>query len=190
MNDPLIHPTAIIDDESTHIGRGTVIWHFAHVMSEAWIGDRCSIGQGCFIGNVRIGNGCRIQNHVSIFDGVTLEEDVFLGPSCVFTNVRHPRAHVSRRDAYAPTRVCKGASIGANATVIAGVTIGAFAMVGAGAVVTRDVGPYEIVVGTPIRHIGWACRCGESLSKELRCGRCNDVYAEHNGALAPLPKRV
>lgn len=188
MSEPLIHPTAIVDDANTHIGLGTRIWHFTHVMPGAWIGERCSIGHGCFIGSVRIGNGCRIQNHVSIYDGVTLDDDVFLGPSCVFTNVKHPRAHLSRRDAYEPTHVGKGATIGANATVIAGVTIGPYAMVGAGAVVTRDVVSHEIVVGTPIRRIGWACCCGETLSDALRCNRCSDAYVEQHGVLVPLPK--
>lgn len=193
MSDAFIHPTAIVDSPDTHIGNGTRIWHFSHIMPGAWIGERCSIGHGCYIGNVRIGDGCRVQNHVSIFDGVTLEDDVFLGPSCAFTNVKHPRAHVMRRDAYEPTRVCKGASIGANATVMCGVTIGAYAVVGAGAVVTRDVMPHEVVVGTPGRRIGWACRCGETLGAVnssasgeaivLACKRCGDRYVERAGSV-------
>ena len=140
------------------------------------IGERCSIGQGCFIGNVRIGDGCKIQNNVSVYDGVTLEDDVFLGPSCVFTNVKHPRAHVSRKDAYAPTRVGRGATIGANATILCGVTIGEYAMVGAGAVVTRDVPAHALVVGAPALRVGWACRCGETLPADLACARCGDRY--------------
>ena len=177
MADTHIHPTAVVDQPNTHVGDGTRIWHFAHVMPGAWIGDRCSIGHACYIGHVRIGHGCRIQNHVSIFDGVTLEDDVFLGPCCVFTNVKHPRAHVSRKDSYAKTLVCKGASIGANATIVAGITIGEYAMVGAGAVVTADVRPHAIVVGTPARRIGWACRCGETLPHDLLCESCKDQYA-------------
>jgi UDP-2-acetamido-3-amino-2,3-dideoxy-glucuronate N-acetyltransferase len=168
----LIHPTAIIDDPATPIGEGTRIWHFVHVMPGARIGVRCAIGQGCYVGAVTIGDGCRIQNHVSLYDGVTLEDDVFLGPSCVFTNVRHPRAHVARKDAYAPTRVQQGATIGANATIVCGVTIGRYAMVGAGAVVTRDVADHAIVVGTPARQIGWACACGETLPASRVCARC------------------
>jgi len=125
---------------------------------------------------VVIGRGCKIQNSVSIYDGVTLDDEVFLGPSCVFTNVRHPRAHVVRKAAYAPTRVGRGATIGANATVVCGVVIGAYAMIGAGAVVTRDVAPHALVVGTPARRIGWACRCGEPL-RDDRCARCGDRYA-------------
>lgn len=155
-----IHPTAILDDPDTHVGAGTRIWHFVHVMPSAYIGDRCSIGQGCFIGRARIGHGCRIQNNVSIYDGVTLEDDVFVGPSCVFTNVKHPRAHVQRKDAYAPTLVCKGATVGANATIVCGVTIGEYAMIGAGSVVTADVPPHALVVGNPGRRAGWACACG------------------------------
>lgn len=180
----LIHPTAIVEP-GAHVGAGTRIWHWVHVMPGAHIGARCSIGQGCFIGAVRIGDGCRIQNHVSIYDGVTLEDDVFLGPSCAFTNVENPRAHVPRRDGYAPTRVGRGATVGANATIVCGVSIGAYAMVGAGAVVTRDVPAYALVVGVPARRIGWACRCGETLPPALACARCGDAYAETGGALAP-----
>ena len=130
-----VHPTALVDGPDPQIGAGTRIWHWVHIMPGAQIGERCSIGQGCYLGKVRVGNGCRIQNHVSLFDGVTLEDDVFLGPSCVFTNVTHPRAHVPRKDAYAATWVGRGATVGANATIVCGVTIGAYAMIGAGAVV-------------------------------------------------------
>jgi len=177
---PYIHPTAIVEPNA-HVGADTSIWHWVHVMPNAHIGERCSIGQGCFIGNVRIGNGCRIQNHVSIYDGVTLEDDVFLGPSCVFTNVKHPRAQVSRKHAYAQTRLGRGATVGANATIVCGVAIGEYAMIGAGAVVTHEVAAHAIVVGTPARRIGWACRCGESLSS-LAC-RCGDRYVEREGVV-------
>jgi UDP-2-acetamido-3-amino-2,3-dideoxy-glucuronate N-acetyltransferase len=183
----LIHPTAVIDGPDTHIGADTRVWHFVHVMPGAYIGDRCSIGQGCFIGRVRIGHGCRIQNNVSVYEGVTLEDDVFLGPSCVFTNVKHPRAHVQRKDAFARTLVCKGTTIGANATIVCGVTIGEYAMIGAGAVVTADVPPHALVVGAPGRRSGWACRCGETLPADLRCRRCGDRYAELDGLLERLP---
>jgi UDP-2-acetamido-3-amino-2,3-dideoxy-glucuronate N-acetyltransferase len=183
----LIHPTAVIDGPDTHIGADTRVWHFVHVMPGAYIGDRCSIGQGCFISRVRIGHGCRIQNNVSVYEGVTLEDDVFLGPSCVFTNVKHPRAHVQRKDAFARTLVCKGATVGANATIVCGITIGEYAMIGAGAVVTADVPPHALVVGVPGRRAGWACRCGETLPAELRCRRCDDRYAELDGLLELLP---
>jgi UDP-2-acetamido-3-amino-2,3-dideoxy-glucuronate N-acetyltransferase len=184
----LIHPTAIIE-APCHVGADTRIWHWVHVMPGAYIGDRCSIGQGAFIGKVRIGHGCRIQNNVSVFDGVTLEDDVFLGPSCVFTNVKHPRAHVQRKDNYARTLVCKGTTIGANATILCGVTIGEYAMIGAGAVVTADVPPYALVVGGPGRRVGWACACGETLPQNpgthdgIVCSRCGDRYAELDGLL-------
>jgi UDP-2-acetamido-3-amino-2,3-dideoxy-glucuronate N-acetyltransferase len=172
----MVHPTAVVDP-GAQIGEGTRIWHFVHVMGGACVGERCSIGQGCYVGNVEIGDGCRVQNHVSIYDGVTLEDDVFLGPSCVFTNVRNPRAHVSRHAEYEPTRVCRGASIGANATILCGVTIGSFAVVGAGAVVTRSVQQHAVVVGAPARRIGWACRCGETLPPpDYTCQRCGQRY--------------
>ncbi len=178
-----IHPTAIVEP-GAHVGAGTRIWHWTHVMPGAQIGERCSIGQGCFIGGaVRIGHGCRIQNHVSLYDGVTLEHDVFLGPACAFTNVEHPRAHVPRKPGYATTVVSRGATIGANATIVCGVSIGAYAMVGAGAVVTRDVAAHALVVGVPARRTGWACRCGETLPPSLVCARCGDVHVEASGAL-------
>jgi UDP-2-acetamido-3-amino-2,3-dideoxy-glucuronate N-acetyltransferase len=159
-------------DAGAHIGPGTKIWHFVHVMPGAVVGERCVIGQGCFVGNVRIGAGCKIQNNVSIYGGVTLEDDVFVGPSCVFTNVLHPRAHVERKAEFAPTLVKQGASLGANATIVAGVTIGRFALIGAGAVITDDVPDHAIVVGNPARRIGWACSCGETLPASLVCARC------------------
>lgn len=178
-----VHPTAIVDAGAT-IGAGTRIWQWTHVMAGATIGERCTIGQGCFVGTATIGNGCKIQNGVSIFDGVTLDDDVFVGPACVFTNVKHPRAHVSRKAEYAATRVGRGASFGANATVICGVTIGPYAMIGAGAVISRDIAAHALVVGGPAHRIGWACRCGETLPRDLRCTRCGDVYVETNGVLA------
>jgi UDP-2-acetamido-3-amino-2,3-dideoxy-glucuronate N-acetyltransferase len=182
MADAYVHSTAVVDGPGTHVGADTKVWHFVHVTAGAWIGDRCVIGHCCYLGRVRVGHGCRIQNHVSIFDGVTLEDDVFCGPSCVFTNVKHPRAHVSRRDELARTIVCKGATIGASATILCGITIGEYAMIGAGAVVTRDVPPHALVVGTPARRVGWACRCGDTLGADLACERCGDHYVpDHDG---------
>jgi UDP-2-acetamido-3-amino-2,3-dideoxy-glucuronate N-acetyltransferase len=172
----LIHPTAVIDPGAT-IGAGTAIWHWTHVVAGARIGAQCSIGQGCYVGAVVIGDGCRIQNHVSIYEGVTLEADVFVGPSCVFTNVKHPRAHVPRKgEGYARTRVGLGSTLGANATIVCGATIGRYAMVGAGAVVTHDVIPHAVMIGAPARQVGWACRCGETLSSSFGCARCGDRY--------------
>jgi UDP-2-acetamido-3-amino-2,3-dideoxy-glucuronate N-acetyltransferase len=177
----VVHPTAIVEP-GARLGDGVRIWHWVHVRAGAVIGDDTSIGQGCYVGAVAIGRGCRIQNQVSIYDGVTLEDDVFLGPSCVFTNVRHPRAHVSRRDAYAPTRVGRGATIGANATILCGIAIGPYAMIGAGAVVSCSVPPHGLMIGAPARRTGWACRCGETLRHgeppaRARCARCGDDYA-------------
>lgn len=177
-----IHPTAIVEP-GARVGVGTRIWHWVHVMAGARIGAGCSIGQGCYVGNVTIGAGCRIQNHVSIYDGVTLEDDVFVGPSCVFTNVVHPRAHVPRKAEYAPTLVGRGATLGANATIVCGVTIGPAAFVGAGAVVTRDVPAHALVVGAPARQVGWACACGETLPEALACARCGARYVLADGAL-------
>ena len=169
----MIDPTAIVE-AGAELGADVQIWRWTHVMPGARIGARTSIGQGCFIGPVAIGEGCRIQNHVSLYAGVTLEADVFLGPSCVFTNVTHPRANVPRKDRYEATVVGHGATVGANATVLCGVAIGHHAMIGAGAVVTRDVPPHAVVVGAPAVQIGWACACGETLPADLVCARCGE----------------
>lgn len=151
-------------DPDVELGEDTHVWHFVHVSSGARIGARCSLGQNVFIGRgVRVGDGVRIQNNVSLYEGVEVEDDAFLGPSAVFTNVNNPRAFVSRKHAYEVTRVRRGASVGANATIVCGVELGAYSFVGAGAVVTRDVAPHALVVGTPARVIGWVCRCGERL---------------------------
>lgn len=186
-----VHPTAIVEP-GARLGDRVRIWHWVHIRAGAVIGDDTSIGQGCYVDAVAIGRGCRIQNHVSLYDGVSIDDDVFLGPSCVFTNVKHPRAHVSRRDAYAPTRVGRGATIGANATILCGVSIGPYAMIGAGAVVTSDVQPHALVTGTPARRSGWACRCGETLPANppaqttVACARCSDRYGVSDGAATRL----
>jgi UDP-2-acetamido-3-amino-2,3-dideoxy-glucuronate N-acetyltransferase len=182
-----IHATAIVEP-GAQIGAGTQVWHWVHVMNGAHVGERCSIGQGCFVGNVVIGDGCRIQNHVSIYDGVTLEPDVFIGPSAVFTNVMHPRAHVPRKDAYEATRICRGATIGANATILCGVVVGAHAMIGAGAVVVDDVKPHAVMVGVPARQISWACACGETLFADFSCGRCESRYRLDDGEIVSVDK--
>ena len=174
-----IHPTAIVDS-GARIGEGTRVWHWVHVCAGASIGERCVLGQNVFVGNdVLIGNNVRIQNNVSVYDAVTLEDDVFCGPSMVFTNVLNPRSHVSRKSDYRRTLVKRGATIGANATVVCGHTLGEYAFVGAGAVVAGDVPAYALVVGVPARRIGWMCRCGERLPAgegALRCGACGSEY--------------
>lgn len=186
--DGVVHHSAVVDAGVT-IGAGTNVWHFAHLLSGTVLGERCVIGQNVMIGpDVRVGDGCKIQNNVSLYTGVTLEDDVFCGPSCVFTNVRTPRAHVNRRTEFARTLVRRGATIGANATVVCGVTIGQYAFVGAGATVTRDVRDFALVVGVPARQVGWVCACGEVLVRasngSWRCARCGDVFVEHAGILA------
>jgi UDP-2-acetamido-3-amino-2,3-dideoxy-glucuronate N-acetyltransferase len=185
--EPFVHPSAVVDP-GARLGAGTKVWHFAHVMPGARIGARCVIGQGCFIADVSIGDGCRVQNNVSVFDGVTLEDDVFVGPSAVFTNVNNPRAHISRRPAFTPTVVKRGASIGANATIVCGVTIGEHAFIGAGAVVRHDVAPHAIVVGVPAGWIGWMCRCGERLphadgTGRMTCAGCAARYRTKDGGV-------
>lgn len=163
----MIHPTAIID-EGARIGAQTRIWHWAHVCGGATIGEHCSLGQNVFVGNnVVIGNNCKIQNNVSVYDNVFLEDDVFCGPSMVFTNVYNPRSHVSRKDEYRDTVIKRGATLGANCTIVCGTTIGAYAFVGAGCVVNRDVPAYALVVGVPARHAGWMSEFGERLDLPL-----------------------
>ena len=176
-----VHPTAIVE-AGARLGVGCRIWHFAHLMPGCELGEGCSIGQGGFVASgVRLGRNVKVQNHVSIYEGVICEDDVFLGPSCVFTNVRNPRAAVVRRHEYAPTHVGHGATVGANATIVCGVTLGAYAFVGAGAVVTRDVPAYALVVGTPARVIGWMSPAGHRLyfdpaTNRARCPQGGEEY--------------
>jgi dTDP-4-amino-4,6-dideoxygalactose transaminase/acetyltransferase-like isoleucine patch superfamily enzyme len=175
---PFVHSSTIVDD-GVQIGAGTRIWHFCHLSEGARIGARCTLGQNTFVGRgVRLGDGVKVQNNVSIYEGVEIDDEVFLGPSCVFTNVSIPRAFVDRKADYLPTRVGRGATIGANATVVCGNTIGAHAFIGAGAVVTRDVPAHGLVVGNPGRRVGWACRCGVRLpdAPRPRCPACGATY--------------
>jgi UDP-2-acetamido-3-amino-2,3-dideoxy-glucuronate N-acetyltransferase len=182
------HPTAIID-EGASVGDGTRIWHWVHVSGGARIGGGCSLGQNVFIGNrVVIGANCRIQNNVSVYDNVTLEDDVFCGPSMVFTNVINPRSHVSRTHEFRDTLVKRGATLGANCTIVCGVTIGEYAFVGAGAVVRGEVPAYALVVGVPARRIGWMCACGARLPEPVvraACSGCGAGYAAAPGGWRP-----
>jgi UDP-2-acetamido-3-amino-2,3-dideoxy-glucuronate N-acetyltransferase len=191
MADYFVHESSYVDDGAT-IGKGTKIWHFSHVMPGAVIGERCNLGQNVVVmPGTRIGNNVKIQNNVSIYEGVQLEDDVFCGPSCVFTNVLTPRSHVSRKHEYRPTVVRRGATIGANATIICGGTIGEFAFIGAGAVVRGDVPAYGLMVGVPARRIGWVCQCGVRLAVrggKAECGACGTRYLESEGRLAPVDR--
>ncbi|MFP5391331.1 MAG: acyltransferase [Gammaproteobacteria bacterium] len=187
-----IHPSAIVDAGAT-LGPGTRVWHFAHVCAGARIGARCSLGQNVFVGNdALIGDGVKIQNNVSVYDAVTLEDEVFCGPSMVFTNVHNPRAAVVRKDQYRRTLVQRGASIGANATIVCGVTIGRYAFIGAGAVVTRDVPAFALMAGVPARQIGWISRHGERLdlpltgSAQARCPHTGERYGLRGSACVLL----
>lgn len=186
-----VHPSAIVD-EGAQIGQGSRIWHWVHVSSKARIGERCSLGQGVYVGNdVVIGDNVKIQNNVSVYDAVTLEDDVFCGPSMVFTNVYNPRSAVTRKDEYRPTLIRRGATLGANCTVVCGTTIGEYAFVGAGAVINKDVPAFALMVGVPARQIGWMSRFGERLPLPLEgpalatCGHTGERY-ELNGDICSL----
>jgi len=191
-----VHESSYVDDGAV-IGAGTKIWHFSHVLAGAVIGARCNLGQNVVVmAGTRIGDDVKIQNNVSIYEGVELENDVFCGPSCVFTNVLNPRSHVSRKHEYRRTLVKRGGSIGANATIVCGVTLGEYAFVGAGAVVTADVPPYGLMVGVPARRVGWMCQCGERLhvvAGRAACATCGAAYEEQAGALhqttPPVPRK-
>jgi len=189
---PSIHNTAIID-EGAVIGEGSRIWHWVHVCGGANIGSGCSLGQNVFVGNrVRIGNNVKIQNNVSVYDNVTLEDDVFCGPSMVFTNVYNPRSAVSRKDEYRDTLVKRGATLGANCSIVCGVMIGRFAFIGAGAVVNRDVPDYALMVGVPARQIGWMSEFGEQLNLpltgdgEVSCPHTSAIYVLRDGVVSKV----
>jgi len=195
MSDFFAHESCYVD-EGAVVGAGTKIWHFSHVMSGARIGRGCNIGQNVVVSpDVVVGDNCKIQNNVSLYTGVVLEDDVFCGPSMVFTNVVNPRSHVSRKHEYKATLVRHGASIGANATVVCGHTIGRFAFIGAGAVVTRDVPDYALVIGNPGRVAGWMCECGVKLSSganppvQAGCRACGATYISRARRLERLSDR-
>jgi len=176
-----VHPSSFVDP-GTIIGDGTRIWHFCHVRGSAIIGADCNIGQNVYVdSNVHIGNGCKIQNNVSVYEHVTLDDDVFCGPSVVFTNVLNPRAAIKKMDKALPTRVGRGATLGANCAIVCGVSIGRHAFVGAGAVVTKNVPDHALVAGNPARQIGWVCDCGEKLDANFACPVCGKHFPELSG---------
>lgn len=191
-NDYFVHESSYVDNQ-VKIGENTKIWHFCHILFNTEIGSNCSFGQNCVVGpNVKIGNNVKVQNNVSIYQGVELEDDVFCGPSMVFTNVINPRSHISRKHEYKKTLLKKGASVGANATVICGNTLGRYCFIGAGSVVTRDVPDFALVVGNPGRIKGWICSCGVKLTEyknlaehsQYRCRECGKAYCVKDGTLA------
>ena len=192
MSDVFVHESSYVDDGCV-IGEGTRIWHFSHIMTGSKIGRRCNIGQNVVVSpGVVIGDNVKIQNNVSVYTGVTLEDDVFCGPSMVFTNVVNPRSAVSRKDEYRATLVKRGASIGANATVVCGHTVGAYAFIGAGTVITKDVPDYALIVGNPGRISGWMCQCGVKLASgaappaDAVCGACAKRYGVRDGRLSRI----
>ena len=185
MIDPtaFVHESAYVD-EGCEIGAGSKIWHFVHVLPGTVVGENCVLGQNVMAGpNVTIGDGCKVQNNVALYKGVTLERDVFCGPSCVFTNVLTPRAHVKRKNEFVETLVKRGATIGANATIVCGHTLGQYCMIAAGAVVTRNVPDYALMAGIPAKRIGWVSQTGERLGADLICPRTSDRYYEGDGTL-------
>ena len=190
-NQVFIHPTAVVDEGAT-LGEGTKVWHFSHIMSDAMVGERCNIGQNVVISpGVILGSNVKIQNNVSLYTGVICDDDVFLGPSCVFTNVVNPRSAVNRRGQYAQTRVGRGASIGANATIVCGHDIGQFAFIGAGAVVTKQVPDYALVVGNPARQMGWMSEFGHKLlfdeQGQATCPESGAAYRLDQGKVSKIP---
>ena len=186
MTDFFIHESSYIDDGAI-VGKNTKIWHFSHIMSDCIIGNDCNIGQNVVISpKVIIGNNVKIQNNVSVYTGVICEDGVFLGPSCVFTNVINPRSFIERKDEYKKTLIKKGASIGANSTIVCGNTIGKYALIGAGSVVTKDVPDYAIVAGNPAKIIGFICRCGIKLNDNLECLKCGKKYKKTNNKIEEI----
>jgi UDP-2-acetamido-3-amino-2,3-dideoxy-glucuronate N-acetyltransferase len=182
-----VHESSYID-ENCKIGENSKIWHFCHVLKNTVIGDNTTLGQNVVAGpNVKIGSNCKIQNNVSVYNGVEIEDDVFCGPSCVFTNVINPRAFIEKKDEFKKTLLKKGCSIGANATIVCGITIGKYALVAAGAVVNKNVADFALVAGVPAKQIGWVCRCGEILKEYIgdkaNCKSCNSKYIIQNNKL-------
>ncbi len=190
MPDFFVHKSSIVDKDVS-IGEHTKVWHFSHILSGSHIGERCSFGQNCVVGpNVSIGNGVKVQNNISIYEGVEIEDDVFLGPSMVFTNVINPRAFIVRRNEFKKTLLKKGCTIGANATIICGVNIGKYALIGSGAVINKDVKPYALMVGVPAKQIGWVSKAGNTLEFDengiATCKHDNSKYRIVDGFLITL----
>jgi len=186
MNKLFIHETAVVDN-GAQIGKGTRIWHFCHVMGTAQIGENCVLGQNVFVGNKAVlGNNVKVQNNVSVYEGVVCEDDVFLGPSMVFTNVVNPRSAVNRKEEFKKTLVKKGATVGANSTIVCGTTLGEYCFIGAGAVITKDVKPYALMVGVPARQKGWVSRSGAILGDDLVCPETGEKYILADGFLKLL----
>jgi len=183
--DYFVHSSSYVDD-GVKIGKGTKVWHFTHIQKGAILGENCSLGQNVNIGNnVKIGNGVRIQNNVSVYEGVELEDNVFCGPSCVFTNVTIPRAHFPVHGVYVKTLIKEGASLGANSTIVCGHTVGKSVLIAAGAVVTKDVKDFALMAGVPARQIGWVCECGERLDDSFIC-KCGRKYIKENDILTQI----
>lgn len=186
MNKTFIHESAIVD-AGAKVGNGTKIWHFTHVMGTSEIGENCVLGQNVFVGNkVKMGNNVKVQNNVSLYEGVVCEDDVFLGPSMVFTNVINPRSAVNRKEEFKKTLVKKGVSIGANATIVCGITLGEYCFIGAGAVVTKDVKPFALMVGVPARQKGWVSKSGAILDENLMCPETGENYILTDVFLKPV----
>lgn len=192
MADYFVHDSSYVEPGAS-LGEGTHVWYFCHIMAGAAIGARCNLGQNVFVAATAVlGNNVKVQNNVSIYDGVILEDDVFLGPSAVLTNVINPRSHIPRKHEYQQTRIGRGATVGANATIVCGVTIGEYAFIGAGAVVTRDVPAYALVFGTPAKLRGWMCQCGVRLDfnnlkarEDCICSTCGMAYSKSNDSVQP-----
>lgn len=188
-----VHHSSFID-ENVEIGKGTKIWHFCHILKNTKIGENCVFGQNCMVGpNVKIGNRVKVQNNVSIYEGVEIEDEVFCGPSMVFTNVINPRSFIERKSEFKKTLVKRGATIGANATIVCGITIGKYALIGAGAVVVTDVPDYALFLGVPAKQKGWVCKCGVTLKNKeniLFCNSCESEYELAGGLLKPLKENL
>ncbi len=186
MTNFYIHPSAILSEDSS-VGIGSKIWQFCHIFGKSRIGKNSVLGQNVMVGpNVSVGSNCKIQNNVSLYSGIKIEDDVFCGPSCVFTNIKTPRAFIDRSNEFIDTIIRKGASIGANATIVCGIEIGEYSMIAAGSIVTKSIKPFSLVMGAPAKHVGWVSKAGERLDKNLICRRTGKKYIEKEGNLYEL----